>query len=80
LPDSAQVWLLASDTSLTNVRNHLVQQLGKLDMLFVIDATNDKAPGSISGRSSTRESAKFGERKQNYAPRADSAVQRSPGG
>ncbi len=38
-----QVWLLASDTSVTNVRNHLVQQLGKLDMLFVIDATNDKA-------------------------------------
>jgi hypothetical protein len=38
-----QVWLLASDTSVTNVRNHLVLQLGKLDMLFVIDATNDKA-------------------------------------
>jgi hypothetical protein len=38
-----QVWLLASDTSVTNVRNHLVRQLGKLDVLFVIDATNDKA-------------------------------------
>lgn len=38
-----QVWLLASDMSVTNVHNHLVQQLGKLDMIFVLDATNDKA-------------------------------------
>ena len=38
-----QIWLLADDQSVNAVRNHLVQQLGKLDMLFVVDATNNKA-------------------------------------
>ena len=38
-----QVWLLSSDQSVNAIRNVLVQQLGKLDMLFVIDATHDKA-------------------------------------
>jgi hypothetical protein len=38
-----QIWLLRTDQSVNAVRNHLVQQLGKLDVLFVVDATNDKA-------------------------------------
>jgi len=38
-----QVWLLACDLSINAVRNTLVQKLGKLDMLFVVDATRDKA-------------------------------------
>lgn len=38
-----QAWLLSTDASVNTVRNRLVQQLGKLDMLFVIDASNDKA-------------------------------------
>ncbi len=38
-----QVWLLSTDSSVNAVRNHLVQQLGKLDTLLVVDATNDKA-------------------------------------
>lgn len=38
-----QVWLLTSDMSVNSVRNTLVQKLGKLDMLFVVDATHDKA-------------------------------------
>lgn len=38
-----QVWLLSTDVSVNTVRNLLVQQLGKLDVLFVIDASNDKA-------------------------------------
>jgi hypothetical protein len=38
-----QIWLLKTDKSLNAVRNHLVQQLGKLDVLFVVDATNNKA-------------------------------------
>ena len=38
-----QVWLLSTDVSANTVRNLLVQQLGKLDMLFVIDASKDKA-------------------------------------
>jgi hypothetical protein len=38
-----QVWLLACDQSINAVRNTLVQKLGKLDMLFVVDATRDRA-------------------------------------
>lgn len=38
-----QAWLLTSNASVNTVRNQLVQQLGKLDMLFVADASNDKA-------------------------------------
>lgn len=38
-----QVWLLRTDQSVNTVRNLLVQQLGKLDTLFVVDATNNKA-------------------------------------
>lgn len=38
-----QVWLLACDLSINAVRNTLVQKLGKLDMLFVVDATRDRA-------------------------------------
>ena len=38
-----QAWLLTSAASVNTVRNRLVQQLGKLDVLFVADASNDKA-------------------------------------
>ena len=38
-----QAWLLASEASVNTVRNKLVQQLGKLDVLFVADASNNKA-------------------------------------
>jgi hypothetical protein len=38
----SQVWLLSSDQSLSAIRNRLIQQLGKHDLLFVADATNDK--------------------------------------
>lgn len=38
-----QAWLLTCAASVNAVRNRLVQQLGKLDVLFVADASNDKA-------------------------------------
>jgi hypothetical protein len=38
-----QVWLLKTDQSVNAVRNLLVQQLGKLDVLFVVDSTHNKA-------------------------------------
>jgi hypothetical protein len=38
-----QVWLLISDMSVNAIRNLLTPQLGKLDALFVLDATHDKA-------------------------------------
>ncbi len=38
-----QVWLLVTELSVTTVRNLLIQQLGKLDVLFVVDTSHDKA-------------------------------------
>jgi hypothetical protein len=38
-----QAWLVTSDLSINALRNQLVQKLGKLDVLFVVDATHNKA-------------------------------------
>jgi hypothetical protein len=37
------IWILSTDQSVNAVRNRLVQELGKLDSLFVIDASRGKA-------------------------------------
>lgn len=42
-PILPQVWLVACELPVTAIRNLLVQKLGKLDMIFIIDATHDKA-------------------------------------
>lgn len=42
-PMMPQVWVLKSDQAVNAVRNALVQRLGKLDTLFVVDTTHDKA-------------------------------------
>jgi hypothetical protein len=39
----SQAWLLVSDRSLNALRNTLIQKLGRLDILFMVDATNNKA-------------------------------------
>ena len=38
-----QVWLLMSELSVNSIRNLLTPQLGKLDSMFVLDSTHDKA-------------------------------------
>jgi hypothetical protein len=38
-----QAWLLTSDQPINTIRNALVQKLGKMDMLFIVDATHNKA-------------------------------------
>ncbi|HTQ14976.1 MAG TPA: DUF4339 domain-containing protein [Rhizomicrobium sp.] len=38
-----QTWILATEQPINAVRNLLVQKLGKLDVLFVVDATHNKA-------------------------------------
>lgn len=42
-PIMPQAWVLSSEMSLNALRNLLVQSLGKLDTLFIADATHDKA-------------------------------------
>jgi hypothetical protein len=43
VPILPQAWLLASDMTINAIRQALVQKLGKLDTLFIADATHDKA-------------------------------------
>ena len=43
VPIMPQAWLLASDMAINAIRQLLVQKLGKLDMLFIADASHDKA-------------------------------------
>jgi hypothetical protein len=38
-----QDWVLSSDASINTIRNALVQKLGKIDTLFIVDAAHDKA-------------------------------------
>ena len=42
-PILPQAWILATETPINVVRNTLVKRLGKLDLIFVVDATHDKA-------------------------------------
>jgi hypothetical protein len=37
------VWIVSTEQTVNSVRNRLVQELGKLDSLFVVDATRGKA-------------------------------------
>jgi hypothetical protein len=38
-----QAWLLVTDQGINAVRNALIQKLGKIDVLFIVDATRNKA-------------------------------------
>lgn len=38
-----QVWVVQSDLTASGIKNLLIQKLGKLDTLFVVDTTHDKA-------------------------------------
>jgi hypothetical protein len=38
-----QAWVLSSEASINTIRNALVQKLGKLDTIFIVDAARDKA-------------------------------------
>jgi hypothetical protein len=38
-----QMWIVQSDLTVTGLKNLLIQKLGKLDTLFVIDTSHDKA-------------------------------------
>ena len=38
-----QAWVLSSEASINTIRNALVQKMGKIDTLFIVDAAHDKA-------------------------------------
>lgn len=50
-----QVWVVQSELTASGIKNLLIQKLGKLDTLFVVDATHDKAAWfNFSPESETR--------------------------
>ena len=61
-PIMPQAWLVACELPVTAIRNLLVQKLGKLDMIFIIDATHDKASWFNFGPRPTSGSAVSGPR------------------
>ncbi len=40
---TAQTWILTSEVSLNTLRSELIQKIGKLDALIVVDVSNDRA-------------------------------------
>ena len=38
-----QAWVLSSEVGINTIRHALVQKLGKIDTLFIVDAAHDKA-------------------------------------
>jgi hypothetical protein len=38
-----QAWVLSAQASINTIRNALVQKLGKIDTIFIVDAAHDKA-------------------------------------
>jgi len=42
-PVMPQAWIVSCDQSASAVRNLLIQKLGKIDLLFVVDASHNKA-------------------------------------
>jgi hypothetical protein len=38
-----QAWLLTSDMTINALRNTLTQRLGRIDVLFIVDASRNKA-------------------------------------
>lgn len=43
VPLMGQAWLLVSDMTINALRNALIQRLGRIDMLFIVDVTRNKA-------------------------------------
>jgi hypothetical protein len=62
-----QAWVLTSDTSLNTIRNRLVQKLGKIDTLFIVDAARDKAAWFNFGPETDSRVRRMWSRPQEYA-------------
>lgn len=62
VPVLPQMWLLTTTETISAVRNTLVQKLGTLDVLFVIDTTHDKAAWHNFGPEADTRIRRFWER------------------
>ena len=62
-----QAWVLCSEGSINAIRNALVQKLGKLDTLFIVDTVHDKAAWFNLGPETDTRIRKMWSRTSEYA-------------
>lgn len=72
-----QAWILSSDASINTIRNALVQKLGKLDTLFIVDAAHDKAAWFNFGPETDTRIRKMWSRPAEYAGPEKRAARRA---
>ncbi|HEY2009705.1 MAG TPA: DUF4339 domain-containing protein [Rhizomicrobium sp.] len=72
-----QAWVLSSEASINNIRNALVQKLGKLDTLFIVDAARDKAAWFNFGPETDTRIRKIWSRPAEYSGLGKRGVKRS---
>ena len=75
----AQAWVLSSEASINTIRNALVQKLGKLDTLFIVDAAHDKAAWFNFGPESDTRIRKMWSRPAEYTGAEKRAARRGLG-
>jgi hypothetical protein len=72
-----QSWVLTSEASLNTIRNRLVQKLGKIDTLFIVDAARDKAAWFNFGPENDSRVRRMWSRPQEYAGAERRTVKRA---
>jgi hypothetical protein len=72
-----QAWVLSSEASLNTIRNRLVQKLGKIDTLFIVDAARDKAAWFNFGPENDARVRRMWSRPQEYGGTERRTVRRA---
>lgn len=72
-----QAWVLSSDASINTIRNALVQKLGKIDTLFIVDAAHDKAAWFNFGPESDTRIRKMWSRPVDFSGAEKRAIRRA---
>lgn len=72
-----QAWVLKSEASINAIRNQLVQKLGKIDALFIVDAARDKAAWFNFGPENDARVRRMWSRPQEYTGTERRAIKRA---
>jgi GYF domain 2 len=72
-----QAWVLCSEGSINTIRNALVQTLGKLDTLFIVDAVHDKVAWFNLGPESDTRIRKIWSRTSEHAGMEKGSIRRA---
>src|SRR5579863_1526790 len=72
-----QSWVLSSEATINTIRNALVQKLGKIDTLFIVDAVHDKAAWFNFGPETDTRIRKMWSKQVEFSGREKRSVRRS---